>query len=258
VFIDERLVPLSGVNQRATLGLLLLNANKTVATSRFVKSIWGDDAPITSRKMVQNAVAGLRRLMSTSHSPHAEFDLVTSSHGYMLRVESEAVDLTRFRRHAAQGRAELAARLPEEAARTLAEGLALWRDSVLADLAEEGISWPAFQQLEKERLAAYEDWAEAGLLLGRHRELVEELDQVASVEPARERLCRQLMLALYRCDRQSESLAVYRRTRGALVELHGLDPSQTLQCMEAAILRQDPKLLEETPPTWPHPATASR
>jgi hypothetical protein len=52
----------------------------------------------------------------------------------------------------------------------------------------------------------------------------------------------QLMLALYRSGRQAEALDVYRRTRAALVEEFGIEPSRTLAELERRILMQDPSL----------------
>ncbi|MGW3289665.1 AfsR/SARP family transcriptional regulator [Streptomyces sp. NPDC001002] len=245
--VADRALPLGGVVQRATLGYLVLNPNKVVATSRLIGALWGDDAPMTSRKMVQNAVSGIRRLLDQAGADSRGIRLVTAPHGYQLHLDTECVDAFRFRRLAAAGRAELGAGFPEQAAESLAQALGLWRDSVLVDLAEGGIGWPVFAQLERERLTAYEDWAAAGLELGRHHELVVDLEQAAAATPTRERLCHQLMLALYRCGQQTEALAAYRRTRQALVDIHGLDPTRDLQEMERAILNQEPRLLGRHP-----------
>ncbi|QFQ97778.1 AfsR/SARP family transcriptional regulator [Streptomyces phaeolivaceus] len=245
--VADRALPLGGVVQRATLGYLVLNPNKVVATSRLIEALWGGDAPMTSRKMVQNAISGIRRLLDQAAPDSRGIRLVTAPHGYQLHLDTECVDAFRFRRLAAAGRAELGAGFPEQAVESLAQALGLWRDSVLVDLAEGGIGWPAFAQLERERLTAYEDWAAAGLELGRHRELVVDLEQAAATTPTRERLCHQLMLAHYRCGQQTEALAAYRRTRQALVDIHGLDPTRDLQEMERAILNQEPRLLGRRP-----------
>jgi hypothetical protein len=83
---------------------------------------------------------------------------------------------------------------------------------------------------------------DADLALGRHAALVAELDALASEHPLRERLRGQLMLALYRSGRQAEALAAYRSTRRVLVDELGIEPSQALQELERAILRQDSAL----------------
>lgn len=257
---------LNGMNQRAVLGYLLLHANKVVPTSRIVWALWGENVPATSRKMVQNAVSGLRRMLAAEGAGGAggadeagagcPAEIVTCPPGYLLRVDPEAVDLTRFRRLVARGRADSAAGASASAAEALRAALGLWRGSALADLAECGVDWPELAMLHDERKAAQEDLVEAELALGRHHEVVGELAALAEAEPARERLCGQLMVALYRCSRQSEALAAYRRTRESLVGAYGLDPSRDLQALERAILVQDPALSPAAPAAVPAAAPA--
>ena len=74
---------------------------------------------------------------------------------------------------------------------------------------------------------------DAELLLGRHTELVGELEALVAAHPLRDRLRGQLMLALYRCGRQAEALEVYRAARLALADELGLDPSPELQELRA-------------------------
>ncbi|WP_217623735.1 AfsR/SARP family transcriptional regulator [Streptomyces sp. TRM64462] len=234
---------LGGVIQRAALGYLLLNSNKVVATSAVVRAVWGHDAPPTARKMVQNAVSRLRRTLGDGGDRSCgSAELLTSCPGYQLNVDPDAVDLLRFRKLADRGRAELAGGFEEQAARDLGDALNEWRGPALGDLTERGISWPQMALLENERLSAVEDRAEARLALGRHFEVVHELEALVEAEPTRERLCGQLMLALYRCHRQREALMVYQRTRMALVDGYGLDPSRQLQELEVAILQHAPSL----------------
>jgi len=52
----------------------------------------------------------------------------------------------------------------------------------------------------------------------------------------------QLMLALYRSDRQSEALDVYRKTRETLMHEFGIEPTPRLRELERAILTQDRSL----------------
>lgn len=242
VISNDAPVALGGTIQRAVLGYLLLNSNKVVATSALVRALWGYDAPPTARKMVQNGVSRLRRTLSESGPGEDPVDLATSSPGYLLHIDPDTVDVNRFRALAVRGRAELSSGFQEQAARTLGEALDQWRGPALTDLAEAGISWPQTTLLDNERLSAVEDHAEALLTLGRHFEVVHQLEEVAAAEPTRERLCGQLMLALYRCHRQREALVVYQRTRMSLVDGYGLDPGRTLRELELAILQHDPAL----------------
>src|SRR5204862_5047677 len=93
-------------------------------------------------------------------------------------------------------------------------------------------------RLESLRLAALEERIEADLALGRHSDLIGELEVLIAEQPHRERLRGQLMLALYRSGRQAEALAAYREARTALDEL-GIEPGAKLRDLEKPILTQD-------------------
>ncbi|MEV0244095.1 BTAD domain-containing putative transcriptional regulator [Streptomyces sp. NPDC050674] len=245
-----RSLPLGGVKQRAVLGLLLLHANQVVATSQLLEALWPEDArPVTARKMVQNAVWGLRALLESGDPEgHEPPRLLTRAPGYVLRVDPEQLDATRFERAVAAGRARLDAGEAAEAAELLGEALAEWRGSALSDLAEQGVEWAELTALRQLRLDAMEDRFEAELACGRHHGVLGELTSLAEAEPLRERLCGQLMLALYRCGRQAEALSVFSRVRLALVEEYGLEPSAALQNLQRRILRHDRTLASPDAP----------
>ncbi|MFH9727784.1 BTAD domain-containing putative transcriptional regulator [Streptomyces sp. NPDC017254] len=249
-------VALGGTKQRATLGYLLLNSNRVVATSELVDALWeSEDVPATARKILHNAIWGLRTILAENAGPGASGapELVTKAPGYMLRVDPDAVDLMVFRAWVAAGRAELAAGAPEEASRLLRKGLDLWGGPLLADLAESGIAWPELDAARRDRLDVLEDLFEAELECGRHHSILGELTMMAEAEPWRERARGQLMLALYRCGRQADALGVYERVRSSLVENLGLEPGHGLRTLQHAILTHDPALAAEatTPPREP-------
>jgi predicted ATPase len=104
-------------------------------------------------------------------------------------------------------------------------------------------------RLEEERIAALEQRLDADLALGRHADVVGELEALCDEFPLRERLRGLLMLALYRSSRQAEALDAYRRARQTLSEELGIDPSPALVALERAILNQDPALRPEAPPS---------
>jgi DNA-binding SARP family transcriptional activator len=223
-------LPLGGEKQRALLALLLLNANRVVARDRLVDELWGERPPETAVATIQVYVSRLRKLLP-------EGTLATRPPGYVLAVEPDAVDLQRFERLVGAARDADPARSSE----LLREALALWRGPPLAEFAEEPFARAAAGRLEELRLAALEQRVEADLELGRHAELVGELEGLVAEHPHRERLHGQLMLALYRAGRQADALAAYRRARAALDEL-GLEPGAALRQLERQILAQDPEL----------------
>ena len=150
VVVDGQQVPLSGVTQRRTLAFLVLHANAVVPTRRLVQALWGDEPPATARKVLQNAISGLRTVLRRGAPGVAE--LATQAPGYVLRLDPDDVDLLRFLALAERGRAELTAGRREAAATILSEALALWRGPALADLAEGGVDWPELAASQAARL----------------------------------------------------------------------------------------------------------
>jgi DNA-binding SARP family transcriptional activator len=237
---DAGPLELGGVKQRAILGYLVLHANKVVPTSHLLHAMWDGTPPPTARKMIQNAVSGIRRVLTgQSQTGHTAAALRTHPPGYRLQVDPETVDLQRFRTLAREGRAAIGDDAPERGAELLRAALALWRGRALADLVEAGYRWSELTALEDERLSALEDRLDAELVCGRHREITPELEVLTATEPLRERLCEQFMLALYRSGRQADALRIYRRTREALVDSLGLEPGRDLQELQQRILDHD-------------------
>ena len=237
---DAGPLDLGGVKQRAILGYLVLHANEVVPTSRLLQAMWDGDPPPTARKMIQNAVSGIRRVLSAqSRTGQPAATLRTHAPGYQLRVDPDIVDLQRFRALARDGRTAIADGRPELGAERLRAALSLWRGRALADLVEAGYRWSELTAVEDERLSALEDRLDAELVCGRHREITPELEVLTATEPLRERLCQQFMLALYRSGRQADALRIYRRTREALIDSLGLEPGRDLQELQQRILDHD-------------------
>ena len=232
---DDRTVELGGARQRAVLAILLLHRGETVPVDRIVDLMWGEQSPATAVKTVQVYVSHLRRAL-------VEDVLVSSRGGYALAVDAERVDALRFERLVDEGRAALAGDDAARAAALLRSALALWRGPVLGDLAYERFAQDEVARLEELRLTAVEERIDADLHLGRHVELVAELEGLVREHPLRERLRAQHMLALYRSGRQADALESMREARRSLVDELGLEPGRELRELEQAILAQDPAL----------------
>src|SRR5581483_1433519 len=219
--VGDEAIALGQPQQRTLLALLALHAGEPVGIPTIEQALWEEAPPPTAGKIVQTYVSRLRKLLGAD-----AIRLV--GHGYVLDAD---VDARRFR--------SLMDR------RLFAEGLALWRGDALVDV-------PALRmearQLEELRVTALEERVEAELERGEGPALVGELKTFVAAHPMRERLLRQLMLALYRSGRQAEALAAYRGGREALIEGLGLEPGAELRELERQILRHDPALLPAPAP----------
>jgi predicted ATPase/DNA-binding SARP family transcriptional activator len=232
---DGSVVALGGGRPRALLAVLLLHANEPVSAERLAAAVWGEDAPPGAVKTVQVNVSRLRKALGDDA-------VLTTAAGYRLRVGPGELDANHFERLLDEGRRTLAQGRPEEAAERLRQALGLWRGPALADLAFEPFARAEIERLEEQRLAAVEARTEADLAVGRHAELVAELQRLVAEHPLRERLHGQLMLALYRSGRQADALDAYRDARGVLVEQLGIEPGTELQELQQAILAHDPAI----------------
>jgi DNA-binding SARP family transcriptional activator/pimeloyl-ACP methyl ester carboxylesterase len=236
----NRELRLRGGKERALLALLLVNANRTLALDRIVDELWAEDVPETAPKMVQIYVSHLRKVLPPDM-------LRTRPPGYALEVGPDQLDLHRFERLVADAQASLDAGRSEEASTGFRAALDLWRGPALTEFASEPFALAEAARLEELRLHALEGRLEADLLLGRHGDLVGELETLAARYPLREGLRRQHMLALYRSGRHAEALAAYQEARHALAAELGIEPSPALRGLERSILQHDPNLILPTP-----------
>jgi predicted ATPase/DNA-binding SARP family transcriptional activator len=220
-----------GRKPRALLALLLLHRNEPVPPDLLIDDLWGESAPTTAANTLQVYVSQVRKIVADR--------LTTEGGSYRLRVEPGELDAEHFERLAEEGAAALARRSYGEAAELLREALALWRGPALADLRYDSFAQGEITRLEELRIATMENRIEAELGLGRHDQVVGELEALIAENPLRESLRGLLMLALYRAGRQADALDAYRAARQELVDELGLEPGPELRDLEQAILRQD-------------------
>ncbi len=232
---DER-VAVGGPRQRALLAFLVLHANRAVSRDRVIDAIWGP-ARSDADNRLQMAIARLRKALPAlggESSPR----LQTVSGGYLLSIAPGELDADSFHALVHAGMNKLDAGSPEQAVDLLSDALRLWRGPPLADVAFDDFAQPEIRRLEELRIRALECRIDAELRLGRHAELVGELEALLAEAPTREHLAAQLMVALYRSDRQADALEVYQRIRVALAEELGLEPGPALKALQIEILEQ--------------------
>jgi predicted ATPase/DNA-binding SARP family transcriptional activator len=225
---DGILADVPGARLRALLVALALEPRRVVSKATLIDWIWGENPPADATNALQRLASRLRKVL-----PGGVVEGQTG--GYRLTVEPDAVDALRFERLVGEARDE------EDSRRVglLREALALWRGAALQDVGlEDSAAFDAaVTRLERLHLAAMEDRFDAEVRLGHGAELVAELTDAVTAHPLRERLVAAQMRALVAAGRDSEALLTYERTREALAEALGVDPSPELSALHVALLR---------------------
>lgn len=237
--VDGVPVRLGGRREQRLLASLLINAGRLVPASYLISTMWPDRPPKTAVRQVSNAIARLRHDLGAARSA-----VVTTGSAYRVVISSASLDSVRFEADYNQGAELLAAGLLSQAAGKLAEALALWRGPAFDGLDGDAIEQTA-RRLDEERLAASELLIGARLRLGETDVAAREAFDLAAWHPTRETLQCLTMLALYRAGRGADALRTFDRTRNALAEELGVDPSAELSALHQQILRTDAELLED-------------
>ncbi|HEY1512113.1 MAG TPA: BTAD domain-containing putative transcriptional regulator [Gaiellaceae bacterium] len=242
----HRVVVLGSPQQRALLTLLLIRRNEIVPFDAIVAALWPGEPPRTAAQIVRVYVSQLRKALGDDTERR---HIVTHSNGYALQTSAEQVDVDRFESLCAEARRHLADGDPKPAHRLLDEALLLWRGDPLPEFAYDNFAAAEIRRLTEERVGALEDRFDAALASGHAADLVADLERLARENPLRERLSAQLMLALYRSDRQADALATYQEVRRRLVDELGLEPGETLRSLHTRMLQRDPELARAH--AWP-------
>ncbi len=231
------LVPVTGRQERRVLAFLALHASKWVSADALTDLLWGDRPPRTAAKTLQAIVSRLRAAL-----PCDADIIVWRDGGYALQVVPDTVDALRFRALVDAGSRRLRRGDPQPAAAQLRLALGLWRAQEPADLGDTALAAAVRASLTEARLTAVEDRVAAELALGRHTDLLAELEELVEAHPFRERFVEQLVLALYRSGQQPQALDVFRRVRGRLRRELGCDPSPALRRLRSRVDAHDPCL----------------
>lgn len=236
---------------RLVLSLLAVQANSVTRVDQLVEELWGESPPPSALTTVQTYIYQLRKLLKLDDQPTtlsedespARPALLSHPGGYILQLPDLAdVDANLFEQLARRGRGELLGAHAEAAAETFRDALALWRGNVLEGVPTGPVLYAHATRLEELRRTVVTLRIEADLQLGRHHELIGELNSMVAAEPTREDICAKLMIALYRSGRRVDALNVYQRMRSVLVDELGLDPAADLQRLHQLMLEANPEL----------------
>lgn len=254
-------VEIRGRFQRTLLAALLVNPGRVLVGARLADELWGQNPPAAEENALQAHISRLRGKLAAAEPNRPTPRLVSLPAGYRLLADPYEIDAEAFVRAVGQVRArpELTA---AEVIQQLREALSLWRGPAFGGDLGGFICQAAAVRYEEYRAAALELLYETELHLGRHAHVIAELSELVESKSVNERLCEQLMVALYRAGRQTDALAIFRKIRIRLADELGIKPCPALRRIELAILAQDPELDAVSDSTRiiqnPHGAVASR
>lgn len=232
-------LPLGAAKQRAVLGLLLINRNRTVAIDSLIDAVWQQDPPPEARASLHAHVSRIRRLISSAGVDAAAM-LASAQPGYRLCVPEEACDVGRFAIEQKSGIEAAAAGRFAQASGHLSAALDEWRGPVLEDLRDFQFVQAFAAALAEDKLVALTARAESEIACGRTHSIIGELEALVAEHPYREPLWAQLITAYYLAERQYDALDAYGRLKAALADDLGIDPGPTLRRLHQRILRQEP------------------
>lgn len=239
------------LQQRRLLAALTTRAKEERSVDVLIEALWGERPPSSAAKVLQVYVSRLRKALP------APARIGTRGVGYALELREGSLDASRFERLLNEGREAMRSGNPALAASLLRRALGLWRGPAYGEFAYEEFARAEAERLEELHLVALEERIEAELALGRHAALLPELRSLAIEHPSRERLQAHAILALYRCERQSEALEFYTAIRTRLREELGLEPGAELRELQRRILQHDPGLALHTSPESPRSTLSS-
>ncbi|WP_370133125.1 BTAD domain-containing putative transcriptional regulator [Streptacidiphilus sp. EB103A] len=221
-----------------TLATLLVSAGRVTTKEQLITELWGDRPPRRATAAVHVYISQLRRFLSAADDLDGQA-VITKPAGYLLLLDDAEYDVAEFQQAMRIGRAHQLAGRHEQALEAFDQAQSLVRGPVLETTAEGPVLASFAAWVEEERLACLELSVEAHTELGRHREVISLLGSLTAQYPLRESFYRQLMLVLYRSERQAEALQVYHSAQRVLRAELGLEPCRSLRRLHRAILTSD-------------------
>jgi DNA-binding SARP family transcriptional activator len=231
---DGVVTTLRAGRQRALLALLMLEPNSLITRSSAIDALWGHDLPAHPEAALQIVMSRLRgQLGDYGHRIRAERT------GYRLDAGPDEVDVLWAESLLRDGRSALAAGDFGAAADAFEQALDYWTGPALADVGDYPFAAASARRLQELRIALVEARNDAYLGGGRHLEVLSDADSWIAMEPLREHLRAQQVVALYRGGRQADALRACEDLRKQLRDELGLEPSSEMQALERRVLDQD-------------------
>jgi DNA-binding SARP family transcriptional activator len=248
---DTAEISIRGAKQRIVLAALLLDAGQVVSTDALKRYLWEGTGSDGSASALANHVLRLRQALGSAVSVR----IATRPGGYVVQVGGDELDIHQFRRLAELGRQAALQGRWEQASADLRLALGVWRGEPLLDIPSQLLRQEAAHGLAESRTQVLRWRIDAELELGRHEDLVPELQALSGEQPLHEYFRGQLMVALYRCGRQAEALAEFHALRRTLNDELAVKPGPAMQRLHERILAADPGLA--LPDVTPRPAVTA-
>ncbi|MFD7064572.1 tetratricopeptide repeat protein [Streptomyces sp. NPDC059906] len=239
------------------LAVLLHARGEPVAVDTLVDRVWDGEPPPTALDTLHSYLSRLRGRLRRAVGDDLVRVVRPSSRQYQLRADPDDIDLLRFGRLRSQAVAAAARDERELAVGLLRTAESLWRGEPLAEFADNSWALSARVRLAEDHRRVREERIGLEMELGRHADLVGELQELASQNPFAQRVIGSLMLVLYRSGRHDEALAVFRETRTRLHRSQGIEPTAELQQLHLRMLEQDHELLRNETALTARPAPLS-
>jgi SARP family transcriptional regulator, regulator of embCAB operon len=245
----HRTLMLRGVMQQTLLAALLASAGRLVTVGALIEELWGPTPPSRTENALQAQISRLRRTLAALEPDRAHSRLATMTAGYQFSLEGVEFDATTLLETVSAIRARAGRKIQRDIA-DMRKALALWRGPVFGGITGGPICQAAIARYQECYTTAHVLLCELELQGGEDVKIVPELSELVAKFPLQESFCELLMVALYRCGRQTDALAEARRLRNRLIEELGVEPSPPFRGLEKAILNHDSMLVRaEAVPT---------
>ncbi|MER6978926.1 BTAD domain-containing putative transcriptional regulator [Streptomyces carpinensis] len=227
--------------QRLVLAALLAGAGRPVPLTELVDLLWDGEPPASGMNAVHRYVGSLRRVLEPglpARSPGRW--LVRQAGGYLLRVDTDRLDLLSFRDLVGRARARSADGDLPGAVDLYLEALDLWQGHCAEGLGALARVHPAFVLVEHEYAPVVCEAAAAALHCGRAGSVLLHVRRAADRSPLDEALQASLLLVLAAEGKQAEAIMLYHGIRARLLEELGIEPGAELRTAHERVLRGMP------------------
>ncbi|MEU1787505.1 AfsR/SARP family transcriptional regulator [Streptomyces sparsogenes] len=221
------------------LRVLLIEADKYLTSDQLINEIWGEQSPRRAKAGLHVYISQIRKFLEQPRETESLLRTRNAPLGYCLRLHDGEVDYRVWNGHLRSAWSAFAARDHLLASQHCARALALWRELPEAPASRGPIMEGFLASLVESRLEALELSISSAIMLGRDRTVVNQLHSLIAEHPLRECFYLQLMIALYRMDRQADALAVYQQAWRTLDRELGIGPGQSLRQLHQSILMEE-------------------